>query len=81
MISEHTITFYHESELPFYTTFKFDIYSDRELYLTVIPPSFELPPKKDMISHMAVITNMTEKDKMELRKLVNYLLFLKNRPE
>ena len=76
MISEHTITFFHESELPFYTTFKFHIYSDRELYLTVIPPSFDLPQKKGMVSHMAVITNMTEKDKMEIRKLVNYLISL-----
>ena len=76
MISEHTISFYHESELPLYATFKFLMYTDREFYLTVIPPTLELPQKKGMVSHMAVITNITEKEKMELRILVNYLLFL-----
>ena len=73
-LSEHTITFFYKNDLPLFSTY--ELPSFRNLYLRIIPSPRHLPRKGDYRHYMAIITNSTEKDKMEMRKLVNYLMFL-----
>lgn len=73
-INEHEITFTYDGELPYFTTYVLNL--PNEIHITTVPPIKELEKIGSKNHYMGFITNADEKDKMEIRCLVNYLLSL-----
>lgn len=74
-LSEHYITFLYEENLQHFSSLRLNTPSF-STYLTIIPPTRELEKKGTQSHHMAILTNTSEKEKMEIRKLVNMMLKL-----
>lgn len=72
--SEHEITFLSETEFPHFTALTVNM--PQPTYIITVPPTKELEKDKGLFHHMAFIVNAEEKDKMEIRQLVNFILSL-----
>jgi hypothetical protein len=71
-LTEHEITFLSKHELPYFSVLKFKVPCDA--YLTIVPEIRELPHVPEFFHYMGFINGIVEKDKMELRQLVNYIV-------
>ncbi len=71
-ISENQLTFLYEGDLNTYSTFKLS--DPLNIYVTIIPSDQVLESKKSHKHYLGLITNTSEEEKMELRKLVNLLI-------
>lgn len=71
-LTEHEITFLSKVELPYFTVLKFTI--PCEGYLTLVPEIRDLPQVADHYHYMGFIHGVTERNRMELRQLVNYIV-------
>lgn len=73
-LSENKMTFYYKGELDEFTTLR--IGRPLNIYLTVVKLPEELPAEGDLKQYFAIISNTNEKEKMEIRRLVNILMKL-----
>lgn len=72
-LTEHEVTFLSTVKFPLYTTLKIDVPMD--MYLTIVPPTYELDYKGNLYHYMAFIQGVDEEDLKTIRRFVNQIIF------
>lgn len=72
-LTEHEITFYHDTELALYSVFKLDV--PVNCHVLIIPPYKELHKREDKFHHMGLIMGLDHDEAMEIRTFVNQAIF------
>lgn len=71
--TEHEMTFVSEVEIPMFTVMQFSL--PLPMYVTVVPPKYELTKPRSGTHYEAVIHGLSEEELKKLRKIVNQMIY------